>query len=132
MKKIIKVSQQLKFKQSHRDQLMLLPPNIGELLPHWHPVRFVDQLVDKMDVSEILATYKSGGTTIYPPKLLLKILFFGYIDRTYSGRDLEKACHETIPYLWLCGNLRPDHVTICNFRSGKLKGKIKDLFAQVL
>lgn len=127
-----KVRQQLKFKQANRDQLLLLPPNIGEWLPKWHPVRFVDELVDRMDISDILATYKSGGTSIYDPKLLLKILFFGYLDRTYSSRDLEKACHETIPYLWLCGVLRPNHVTICNFRSGKLKKKIKHLFAQVL
>jgi len=57
---------------------MLLPPNIGELLPHWHPVRFVNELVEQMDISDILATYKSGGTSIYSTILLLKILFFGY------------------------------------------------------
>ena len=51
-----KVSQQLKFKQGNRDQLIVLPPNIGEVLPHWHPVRFVGQLVGLMDISDILAT----------------------------------------------------------------------------
>lgn len=127
-----KLKQQLKFKQTHRDKLMVFPPNIGDLVPSWHPARFVDELVENMDVSDILSTYKTGGTSVYHPKLLLKILFFGYLDRTYSSRDLEKACHEIIPYMWLCGDLRPDHVTICNFRSGKLKKKVKNLFAQVL
>lgn len=127
-----KVSKNIKFKPYHRDTSWLLPPSLSELIPQEHPARFIDKAVDELDISEILSSYKPGGTSIYHPRVLIKLLVYGYLDRKYSSRELEKALHENVVYMWLCSMNKPDHVTINNFRKGKLKGEIKNLFMQTV
>lgn len=131
-KKKQKSSKVLRFKSHKRDQEWLFPPSIGEMIPADHPVRFIDKAVNEFDISSILSSYKPGGASIYHPRVLIKLLVYGYMDRKYSSRELEKALHENVVYMWLCSMNKPDHVTISNFRSNKLKGEIKSVFAQVL
>ncbi len=125
-------SRNLYFKGDGQDQNWMFPPNLGDLIDKDDPVRFVNHWVNELDVSDILAQYKPGGTSIYHPKVLIKLLIYGYIDRVYSSRDLEQCCRENIKYMWLCGMNQPDHVTIANFRSQKLQSKVKDIFKEVL
>ena len=133
MKKLSpQTSKNLYFKSNNRDQGWIFPPTIDELIDEFHPVRFIDKVVNELNVADILATYKPGGTSCYHPKILIKLLIYGYLDRCYSSRSLERQCHENICYMWLCGMLKPDHVTISNFRSGKLKKSVKSIFGQVV
>src|SRR5690606_34987005 len=43
-----------------------------------------------------------------------------------------QALSENIHFIWLSGGARPDHNTLSNFRSGKLKDKFKKVFNQVV
>jgi transposase len=61
------------FKDYNSKQGLLLPPNIGDLIPLNHPVRIVDQVIDQIDISSLLGTYKGGGTSSYDPRLMLKV-----------------------------------------------------------
>ncbi|MBQ0739905.1 transposase, partial [Aquimarina celericrescens] len=97
-----------------------------------HPVRIVNTILDGIDVSSLEATYKGGGTSSYHPKVLLKILVYAYLRNLYSSRKIEQALSENIHFMWLSGCIKPDHNTIANFRSGKLKGKFKKIFNQVV
>lgn len=126
------VSQKVVFKSDHRKEQWLFPPSIGSMIPEEHPVRLIDGIIEEMDITEILTSYKGGGTSSYHPKVLIKILVYGYLDRIYSSRRLEQQTCENICYMWLSGMQYPDHVTISNFRSGKLKGNIKGIFSQVV
>ena len=40
---------------------------------------------------------------------------FGYMERIRSSRALEKACLQVMPFLWLTGDLHPDHNTLWRF-----------------
>jgi len=120
------------FKPYDSDQLSLLPPSLDELIPSNHVVRIVRQVIDKVNIDCILKKYKGGGTSSYHPKLLLKLLVFGYLNNTYSSRKLEQAAKSNIYYMWLVGMQRPDHNTINRFRSDKLKGVLKEVFSQVV
>ena len=42
---------------------MLLPPSLEELIPKEHLVRVVNQVVDEVDISALVAKYKGGGTS---------------------------------------------------------------------
>ena len=64
--------------------------------------------------------------------MLPKLLLYGYIDRLYSSRRLEKATRENVNFMWLTGLKVPDHNTINRFRKGQLKDTVKDVFAAVL
>jgi len=62
------------FKPYGMNQAALLPPSYEELIPADHLVRVVNEAVEKIDVSALLAQYKGGGTSSYHPKMMLKVL----------------------------------------------------------
>lgn len=120
------------FKDYQQDQLYLLPPSIEELIPSNHLVRIVNDTVEKMNLRSLLDSYVGGGTSSYHPKMLLKVLIYGYITRTYSSRRIAKSLRENINFMWLSGNNRPDFRTINNFRSSRLKDYIDSVFGSTL
>jgi len=120
------------FKSYNQDQLWLLPPSLGDLIPPNHIVRLVNEVIDSINLEPILTTYKGGGSSSYHPRMMLKALVYGYLDKQYSSRRIETRLRENICYMWLCGMQQPDHGTLNSFRRGKLKGTVKEVFAQVL
>lgn len=120
------------WKTNNQSQLSLLPPSYDDLVPKNHPVRIVNTILDQIDVSSLEKSYKGGGTSSYHPRILLKILVYAYLRNLYSSRKIEQALGENIHFMWLSGCIKPDHNTISNFRSGKLKGKFKKIFNQVV
>lgn len=120
------------WKTNNQSQLSLLPPSYDDFVPEHHPVRIVNSILDQIDISSIERTYKGGGTSSYHPRDLLKILVYAYLRNLYSSRKIEQALGENVHFMWLSGCIQPDHNTISNFRSGKLKGKFKNIFNQVV
>jgi transposase len=120
------------FKPYAQHQGMLFLPSFEELIPPGHIVRLVSRAIDGMQLETLLNAYEGGGASNYHPKMLLKILVYGYIDRLYSSRRLEKATRENVNFMWMTGMQTPDHNTINRFRKGQLKETIKDVFAAVL
>lgn len=120
------------FKSYAQHQGMLFLPSFEELIPPDHIVRLVSRAIDGMQLDKLLNAYDGGGASNYHPKMLLKILVYGYIDRLYSSRRLEKATGENVNFMWLTGQRTPDHNTINRFRKGQLKDTVKDVFAAVL
>lgn len=120
------------FKPYHQNQVELLPPSLDDLVPSGHLVRTVNQIIDQMNIDKIFATYKGGGTSSYHPRMLLKVIVYGYTQKVYSSRRLAKAVREQIPFMWLAGGNRPDFRTLNNFRSSRLKGHINDIFKTLI
>lgn len=123
---------QVAFKPCKNGDGFLFPPYLGDLIPANHPVRLINAMVEKLDITDILNTYKGGGSSSYHPRMLIKLLVYGYFDGVTSSRKLEQSTHENVCYMWLCGMNKPTYATISTFRSGRLKGKVKDLFASII
>jgi transposase len=115
-----------------QNQIMLIPPTLDEMIARNHPVRIVSQVIDCINIDSLIARFKGGGTSSYHPRILLKILVFGYLSNIYSGRRLEAALKENIHFMWISGVSQLDHNTINRFRSERLKGVLKQIFAQVV
>ena len=120
------------FKRLESNQVVLFPSNLSERIPKNHPVRIVSHVVDSIDITVIMEQYKGGGTSVFHPRMMLKILFYGYFCNLYSCRKIEQALHENINFMWLSGNSTPDYRTINYFRGKRLKGHIQNLFAEVV
>lgn len=120
------------FKQDNQNQPAFFPISFEAFIPSNHPVRVLNRVIDKLDLSSIVDSYKGGGTSSYHPRIMLKILIYSYLNNTYSSRKIEKANNESIYYHWLSGGNFPDHHTINNFRGARLKGKIDNIFTQVV
>src|SRR4051794_8560417 len=120
------------FKSDHQHQAMLLPPDLNDLIAVNHPVRVVNEVLEKVDIALLLRQYKPGGTSSYHPRMLLKVLVYGYINNIYSSRKLEEAVCENIHFMWLAGMSRPDHNTINRFRGQRLQKTLQPIFTQVV
>jgi transposase len=127
------VGAQKVFRAYDPKQILLLPPDLASWLPAGHLARLVDDLVEHtLDLSLIYASYKeSRGAPPYHPKLLLKLLLYGYAVGIFSSRRMERAAQELVPCRYLTADQQPDHWTISEFRRRHL-GTVKDLFGQVL
>lgn len=120
------------FKDISGVQPVLFPENIFDKIPQNHPVRIVNQVVDGLDISSIIEQYKGGGTSSFHPRMMIKVLFYSYLNNIYSCRKIEKALHENIHFMWISGNSTPDFRTINFFRGKRLKGEIQKLFSEVV
>jgi len=120
------------FKQNDQNQLLLLPPSLDELVSADHPVRVVNAVLDKVDISAIIAGYKPGGASSHHPRMLLKSLVYAYINNIYSSRKIEEAVSSNIYYMWLAGMAKPDHNTINRFRGERLQKTLQPVFTQVV
>ena len=116
------------------DQLFLLPPSLQEWLPSNHLARFIAEVAEELDLSEILARYEdrdTRGRAAYHPLLLTRVLLYGYCVGVFSSRKLERATYDQVPVRYLAADQHPDHDTIAAFRQRHLEALSK-LFVQVL
>ena len=109
-----------------------VPMETEIFIPKDSPVRLLNAVVERMDVRNIERSYSRIGRNEYPPRILLKLLLYGYMRRIYSSRELERACRENLHFMYLLeGHPAPDHNTICRFRSRYLLGHEQELLAQM-
>ena len=122
----------LAIKSDNRKQNLLLPPSLDELVPENHMVRVVDAVIDRLDISDILSTYRGGGNSAFNPKMMLKVLVFAYLSNVYSSRRIEELLKRDIYFMWLAGMKRPDFRTINYYRGKRLKEGFDTVFTQVV
>jgi transposase len=120
-----------KFKEYHQNQIMLMPPSLEEKVPEGHLARYISNVVDELDIDEIEEGYSAIGCRAYHPRMLIKLLLYGYSTGIRSSRRLQKETREDVVYMWLAGLQEPDFHTISNFRKDRIQD-IKKLFTQVL
>ncbi|TYP89282.1 transposase, partial [Sphingobacterium allocomposti] len=120
------------FKALPSNSPSLFPEDIFAKIPAGHPVRLVNEVVEKLNIDPIIGQYKGGGTTGFHPRMMIKVLFYAYLSNIYSCRKIERALQENIYFMWLSGHSTPDYRTINYFRGKRLKGHIQSLFAEVV
>ena len=121
------------FRRYDQDQPMLLAPDLRDWLAADHPARWVDDLVEHgLDLSGVYADYTEvRGAPPYEPRLMLKILIYGYSHGITSSRALERRCQDDIAFRFLTAQAAPDFVAISRFRT-RHGAALKALFTQSL
>ena len=122
-----------RYKTYEPEQSLLFPPNIKDWLPESHLANFVSDVVDQLDLSIIEAVYEkdSRGQPPYNPKMMTKLLLYGYCVGIFSSRRIQRALVEDIPFRVLASGNEPDFRTISDFR--KIHHfALQELFEQVL
>jgi transposase len=115
------------------EQGLLLPPSLDDWLPAEHVARFIAELVDEhLDLSRIRAGYTEGrGAPPYDPRLMVRILLYGYTIGVRSSRAIEVKCVDDVPFRWLAAGAAPDFRAIARFRKRHLSA-LGHLFVQAL
>jgi len=121
------------FRRYSPEQTLLLPPSLRDWLPEGHLAYFISDTVDYLDLKAFYAPYEGDGRRNSPfdPRMMIKILLYGYATGTFSSRKLAKKLHEDVGFRVLgCENF-PAHRTISEFRQQHLAA-FQDLFVQVV
>jgi transposase len=115
------------------EQDLLLPPSLRDWLPEDHLAYFVSDVVDQLDLSAIESMYEQEerGQPPYHPRMMTKILLYGYCVGVFSSRRIEKKLREDVGFRVLAAGNEPDFRTISDFRKLHL-GALRGLFDQVL
>ena len=114
-----------------RIQYGLFATPLEEMIAPDSMVRVIDAFVDAIDLAEMgfKTTISGMGASSYDPAVLLKIYFYGYLNRIRSSRMLERECVRNIELFWLTDRQTPSYHTISTFRTSQQKDeKDKILF----
>jgi transposase len=121
------------FKTYDQQQELLIPTSIREFLWKSHEAVLLNDVIDSLDLTSLLNTYKNNNwwTTAFHPKMLLKIIFYGYMNQTFSSRLIAKKLCSDLGFMYLAANNKPDFRTINRFRGERLI-VVKDIFKQIV
>ena len=78
------------FYKDLKDQQLLLPLNIRNLIPENHICFLVDEIIQDIDLSDFEKIYEGAGHPAYHPKIILKLLILGMIEGIRSSRKIAK------------------------------------------
>src|SRR5229473_3567795 len=117
----------------HPEQDFLLPPSLREWLPENHLVYFVSDVVDNLNLSALDAVYgdEQRGQPPYDPRMMTKVLVYGYCVGVFSSRRIERRLAEDVGFRVLAAGNAPNFRTIADFRKLHL-ATLAGLFEEVL
>src|SRR5712691_4620685 len=122
------------FRPYDPDQVLLMAPVLSEWVPEGDLAHFVSDLVETgaLDLSAIYAGYEEErGYPPYDPRLMVKLLVYGYANGVVSSRKLERATYRDVAVRMLCADQHPDYRSIARFRARHLEA-LGALFVQAL
>jgi transposase len=103
------------FITSDRSQNIIFGYCLDEFVEKESKCRYILKIIDKLDLRELYNRYSNQGAEAYEPKLMLSIWFLAYCEGITSTRKLENACKKNLDFIYISGNLRPDHTTLSRF-----------------
>ena len=123
-----------RYKDCSRDQDMMIPISFKKQLQpgtfEWTLDHIIEHHVEVAPFEKKLKNDQTGAPA-WNPKVMLKIILFGYSRGLVSSRDIEAACRENIIFMALSAYSQPHFTTISDFISG-MKEEVRAVFISVL
>jgi transposase len=122
------------FRPYDPDRVLLMAPVLREWIPEGDLAHFVSDLVETgaLDLAAIYAASEDErGYPPYDPRLMVKLLIYGYANGVMSSRKLEAATYRDVAVRMLCADQHPDYRSIARFRARHLEA-LGELFVQAL
>jgi len=121
----------LNVRNYNNKETLLFPASIGDYLSKDHLAWIIDDIVEGLDLNCLYRKISAVGNPPYHPKMMLKILFYGYAASTFSSRKIAKGAETDVAFIFLSGMQKPDFRTISDFRKNNLE-ELSSLFAQIV
>jgi len=109
-----------KFKPYNYNQTVMIPICLEDQIVDGTLEFAIHHIVNNsIDVTPFCKKYKNDetGAPAFDPRVMLKIVLFGYSRGLLSSRKIERACRENIVFMALACGQMPDHSTIAAFVS---------------
>lgn len=114
-----------------RQTSYLFPPSVEDWLPENHLARFIVEVIERLDLTELTRQYTGRGSAAHHPAVLLGLLIYGYATGLPSSRKIERATYDSVAFRYIAANTHPDHDTLAAFRR-RCGAQFEQLFVQVL
>jgi len=103
-----------------------------KILPENAPVRLASAQLEELDYRKLYRAYSpKGRKSAADPRVMFKVMAYGYQCGIFSSRALEEACRYRVDFMWLLEEENPpDHTTFARFRTGRCAEAVEDLFYQ--
>jgi transposase len=104
-------------------QSVLIPTCLDDVIPQNCLARVYRNFIDSLSYEELgvrLDCYRAGNSE-YDPKIMFKILAYGYSTGRRSSRKIEEALYYNLDFMFIANELKPDHKTIARFRKAHPK-----------
>ena len=119
------------FRPYAQEQLYLLPPSLQDFIDENHPVHMINDLVEKLDLTVLYKRYGVMGQPAYEPRLMLKVILYGFTVGIFSARKLSRACQENLAFQYLSGLEKPAFKTFIEFRR-RHREDMREVFLQTV
>ncbi|HEO65658.1 MAG TPA: IS1182 family transposase [Spirochaetes bacterium] len=124
-----------RYKTVDRDQMVMLPVSLDQLVEEDHLAKKIYFLLDSglIDLSAFEEDFNNdeSGALAYHPKNILAILIYAYSSGIRSSRVIEQLCYDNLAYMYLADLQKPDHTTLANFRT-KHDHAFEEIFSQTV
>lgn len=117
-----------------RDQLVLYPERLDDVVAADDPVRLIDAFCRIVPLQRLGFRHAVAATTGRPPYeagLMLSLYLWGFMNGVTSSRQLERATKRSVDVMWLLGRLQPDFKTISEFRRANAQAIVR-LFGECI
>jgi len=121
----------LNVREYNNKDTLLFPARIGDYLPNDHLAWMIDEVVEQLDLRCLYDKMSSVGNPSYHPKMMLKVLFYGYAVSAFSSRKIAKGLESDVAFIFLSGMQKPDFRTISDFRKNNAD-ELPKLFIQIV
>lgn len=124
-----------RFEPINRQQVVLEPLDVEQLISQDHAARSIWELLGRLDLSRFVGEVKSveghAGRNLWEPRLLIAMWIYAYSRGVSSAREIERQCGYEPGLRWLTGLKAVNHHTLSDFRVEHGEA-LQDLFVQVL
>jgi transposase len=121
----------MSFIKADRSQLNILGYSISDFASTDKKIRFIVDIVSRLNLSSLFARYSDQGGDSYAPDMMLTLWFYAYSQGETRSRKLEELCNYDTRYIYLSCNLKPDHTTLSRFRKTHLD-LLSEYFIQIV
>src|SRR4030042_4947964 len=122
-------------KEISRQQLLLRPVEVENLVDLDHPVRAIWELVGRLNLEFFYVGIESvegvAGRPVWDPRLLISLWIYACKDGVSSAREIARLCEYHPAYQWLPGLEVGNYHTLADFRI-RHKEALDQLFIEVL
>jgi transposase len=124
-----------KIRPVDRNQAVLRPTHVDELIEEEHPARGIWGFVSRLDLhtfyDAIASVEGEAGRSAFDPRMLISVWVYAYSRGMGSAREISRLCETDPAFEWLTGFQSINPHTLSDFRVLHKEG-LDDLFAQVL
>ena len=121
----------MKFRKYDQAQTKFINLDYRKILGEESDAVMINDIVDVLDLSIIEDKYVEVGNLAYHPRMMIKILIYGYYKSYFGGRPLHRNYEADLGLRFLSNDDFPDHRTINLFRI-HFKDEIAEIFSQVV